>query len=48
MMLALASRTSSEIEIRKWIKRLIILLMREGKGGTVGPALCKRDGTVMA
>ena len=48
MMLALASKTSSGIEIRKWVERLIILLMREGKGSTVGPALCEKDGTVMA
>ena len=48
MMLALASGTSSGIEIRRWIERLVILLMREGKGGAVGPALCERDGTVMA
>ena len=48
MLLALASRTSRRIEIRKWVECLIILLMREGKGKKVGPALCERDGTVMA
>ena len=48
MLLVLASRTSSGIEIRKWVERLIILLIREGKGKKVGPALCEGDGTVMA
>ena len=48
MMLALAFTTSSGIEIRKWIERLIILLIREGKGTAVGPALCESDGTVMS
>ena len=48
MLLALASKTSSGIEIRKWVERLIILLIREDKGKKVGPALCERDGTVMA
>ena len=48
MLLALVSRTSSGIEIRKWVECLIILLMRKDKGKKVGPALCERDGTVMA
>ena len=48
MMLALASTTSSGIEIRKWLERLIILLLREGKGTAVGPALCEKEGTVMS
>ena len=48
MLLALASRTSSGIEIRKWVERLVVLLMKEGKGDKVGPALCERNGMVMA
>ena len=47
MLLVLASRTSSGIKIRKWVERLIIVLIREDKGKKVGPALCERDGTVM-
>ena len=48
MLLALAPRMSSRIKIRKWVERLIILLMREDKGKKVGPALCEHDRTVMA
>ena len=39
MLLALASMTHSGIEIWKWVERLIILLMQEGKGNQVGPAI---------
>ena len=39
MILALASRTSSGIEIRKWLERLIILLIWEGRDRKVGPAI---------
>lgn len=47
MLLALASVTKSGIEIRKWLERLIILLLREGKDRKPGPAICEKDGFVM-
>ena len=47
MILALASKTASGIEIRKWLERLIILLIREGRDKKVGPAICERDGFLM-
>ena len=47
MLLTLASSTSSGIPIRKWVERLIILLMREGRGSRVGPAICDVDGFLM-
>ena len=47
MLLTLASTTSSGIQIRKWVERLIILLMREGRGNRVGPAICDVDGFLM-
>ena len=48
MILALASVTSSGIQIRKWLERLIILLIREGRHNRVGPAICEKDGFLMA
>ena len=47
MILAWASKTASGIEIRKWLERLIILLIREGRDRNVGPAICERDGFLM-
>ena len=47
LLLTLASVTQSGIEIRKWVERLIILLMREGRGNQVGPAICDVDGFLM-
>ena len=47
VLFALASETASGIQVRRWVERLVILLMREGRGGTVGPAICERDGFVM-
>ena len=47
LLLTLASTTQSGIEIRKWIERLIILLMREGRGTWTGPAICEVDGFLM-
>ena len=47
MLLALASVTSSGIEIRKWLERLVILLRREGRDSKVGPAVCESDGYLM-
>ena len=46
-MFALASVTASGIEVRKWVERLIILLIREGRGRSLGPAICEADGFVM-
>ena len=48
MILALVLVTASGIEIRKWLERLIILLIREGRHKKVGPAVCERDGFLMA
>ena len=47
LLLTLASETQSGIEIRKWVERLIILLIREGRSNQVGPAICERDGFLM-
>ena len=47
LLLTLASVTQSGIEIRKWGERLIILLMREGRGNRVGPAICEADSFLM-
>ena len=47
MILALATRTSSGIEIRKWLERLIILLIREGRDRKVGPAIYECDSFLM-
>ena len=48
MLLTLSSETSISIPIQKWVERLIIiLLMREGQGNRVGPAICERDGFLM-
>ena len=41
------SVTSSGIEIRKWLERLVILLRREGRDTRVGPAVCDVDGYLM-
>ena len=48
MILALALVTASVIEIRKWLERLIILLIHEGRHTQVGPAVCEKDGFLMA
>lgn len=47
LLLTLASETQSGIQIRKWVERLIILLIREGRSNHVGPAICERDGFLM-
>ena len=47
ILFALASVTASGIEVRKWVERLIILLMQEGRNRTLGPAICEADGFVM-
>ena len=46
LLLVLANETGSGIETRKWIKRLIGLLIMEGKHLDVGPAICDSTGLV--
>ena len=48
VLLALCNVSSNgKIPIRKWIERLVAVLMHEGKHRDVGPALCNQDGYVM-
>lgn len=47
VLLALASKTKSGLEIRKWIERLVWVLKREGREEYVGPAICRPDGVVL-
>ena len=47
LLLKLASVTQSGIGIRKWVERLIILLLREGRFNRVGPAIWKADSFLM-
>ena len=46
--LALALVTATGIKIRKWLERLIILLICKRRHKKVGPAVCKKDGFLMA
>jgi hypothetical protein len=44
----LASVTKSGIDIRRWVERLVFILMEEGRNvGEPGPALCDKDGFVL-
>jgi hypothetical protein len=44
LILVLANTTRGGLEIRKWVDLLTGLLISEGRGGEVGPALCNKDG----
>ena len=44
VLLVLANKTQGGLEIRRWLERLIELLIREGREGKVGPAFCDRRG----
>ena len=48
LILVLAKKTSSGIEIRKWVDRLIALLSIEGRDKVIGPAICHMDGVVFS
>lgn len=50
VMRVLVERTASGLEIKKWVARLINLLMDEqtSKAEAVGPAFCDRQGEVLA
>ena len=41
-----AAKTSSGLEVRKWLEMFLIVMLEEGKHE--GPAICEQDGTVMA
>ena len=47
MLFTLANVTASGIQVRKWIERLVELLVSEGKHRFIGPAICDRDGVVL-
>ena len=47
VLLVLANETRSGLKVRKWVERLIQLLISENKHHDIGPALCSRDGFVM-
>ena len=39
--------STSGLEYRKWIERLVWILIREGKENDAGPAFCRIDGSMM-
>jgi hypothetical protein len=47
LILVLANKTKSGLEIRKWIDLLIGLLRAENRHNEVGPAICNVDGFMM-
>ena len=47
LIIVLANRSSGGLEIRRWVDLLSALLLVEGRGSTVGPALCDKDGNMI-
>jgi hypothetical protein len=41
------SKSTSGLEYRKWVERLVWILKREKKENDAGPAFCKPDGSMM-
>jgi hypothetical protein len=39
--------SSSGLEYRKWVERLVWILMREGREHVAGPAFCRMDGSMI-
>ena len=47
LVIVLANRTKSGLEVRRWIDRFTALLLVEGKGEVTGPGLCNEDGFML-
>ena len=47
VLLVLANESANGLEMRKWVERLAMVLTKEGRMQTVGPAICNTNGFVM-
>ena len=47
LIVVLANCTRSGLHICKWVDMLSSLLLVEGKGNSVGPAICDRNGNML-